>query len=96
LTKARVIGDAGETDKSIVPDDRLGKLRRIANVTMDHLQVRIALGQKVIAIVRNIVARHLIAAVEQPWDENGAHIARSSGYEYARKFVWHFLVSSFI
>ena len=52
--EARVVGDAGEVDHGVDALERRGELRRVADVALDDLQVRVALRQEVVAEVHQM------------------------------------------
>ncbi|CAB4699595.1 unannotated protein [freshwater metagenome] len=84
--EARVVGDARQVDDGLDSLERLGELGGIADVSFDHLQVRIALRQELVPEIHDVVGSYLVAEVEQLGYEQAADIAGGAGDEDVVEF----------
>src|SRR5262249_33484607 len=80
--ETRRVRNTCETDEAVMPGHCAGQLCRIANVALDYLQVGIALGQKTVSVITDVVARYLVAAPKQPRYEYRSDVTGAPGYEH--------------
>jgi len=81
--ETRVVGDAGKTDERVMARSGRGEMRGIANVTLDHAKIGMALRQKRVAEEHRIVDGDLVALIKQLGHQQTSTITRAAGDQNA-------------